>query len=347
MDLKILSLGFFGHQNAGDDLLRASLEYIFREHRVTFSSLEPSIQAMNEYDLIVIGGGSLWPDFKFFRRPISELRRLKTPVCILGVSAKRDDRSIFKSTKFLINNAKFFHVRDSTTKELLGAENILVGADLFWWAPWDVPELSEPKLVFRNADDLLMGYDLSKRVAIAFRSDKTISWDPLRLISVVRSYGFDPIPFPFYFGSVKHDGKAEINDSAFLSKILGGPLMTHWSILPAVTSDIVLAMRYHAILVSIRLGRVVIGLDCHPKISAFYKEFELSELCVRPDDPLALDMAMRRVVEDYPKYRNRVLEIRDILECKGREDYERFGAIIDSVQPKKPNWFSGCKKLFT
>lgn len=341
MALNVLSLGFFGHQNAGDDLLRSSLEYIFREHRVNFSCWEPSIRSMNEYDLVVVGGGSLWPDFKFFRRPVSELRRIKVPICVLGISAKKNDESISKSSAYLINNADYFHVRDCETKDILGgSEKITVGADLFWWGPWRVTEDSDLLNLPIESNDRVLKICGPKRAAIAFRSANNISWNPDRLISVVRSLGLQPVPFPFYFGSVKHDASADVNDAEFLAKLLGGPVVTHWSISPVVTSDIVLAMRYHAVLVSIRLGKIVIGINCHPKIAAFYGDFGISELCVKPDDPEALSNAMRNVIDHYDDYANKIHVVRSALEVAGAKDYEKFEQFLGAIKPLSRGFFS-------
>lgn len=336
MSLKVLSVGFFGHQNAGDDLLRNALEHVFAEHRVNFSCWQPSARAVNEYDLLVVGGGSLWPDLNFFRQTVAQLKRLRKPYCVLGISAKREDPLAMRSSRHIIDNALFFHVRDQQTAQILGgSERVRVGADLFWWAPWVLPAsagaasaANEPHFAYT----LSPGQQPRKRVALALRSTVGTDWQLPGLVAQLRADGFECLPFPFYFGSVRHDAQAEVNDAELLAQLLGGPVTSHWTCGPVLDADIVLAMRYHAVLVSVRMGRVVIGLDCHPKIGAFFAEHGLQSLCVQPGDPEGLRRALQAVQCDYPLYQRKFLALRDALERQGAEDRAAFDQALQSLQ---------------
>ena len=86
--LKIVSLGYFGHLNAGDDLLQDSLCEIFSEHNILFSSWFPGIDLINQADLLVVGGGSIWPGHTVFQNATSLSKKLKIPLFVLGISAK-------------------------------------------------------------------------------------------------------------------------------------------------------------------------------------------------------------------------------------------------------------------
>lgn len=330
MSLKVLSIGFFGHQNAGDDLLRTSLEHVFREHRVNFSCWEPSARSVNEYDLMVVGGGSLWPDMSFFRHTVAELKRLRKPYCVLGISAKRLDRAAMRATRHIVDNALFFHVRDSQTKQMLGgSDRIRVGADLFWWAPWVLPQDSA---LAPSANEPQFSAELPrKRVALAVRSTKGQDWALPQMVAQLRGEGFECLPFPFYFGSVRHDALAEVNDAELLAQLLGGPVTSHWSCAPLLDADIVLAMRYHAVLVSVRMGRVVIGLDCHPKIGAFFADHGLQALCVQPGDSEGFTRAWQAATRDYALYQRKFLAIRDALERQGDADRVAFEELLQSL----------------
>ena len=65
--LRIVFIGYYGRLNAGDDLLQQSLTSLFQEHDLTFCSWVPGIKFLNEVDLVVVGGGSIWPGNVIFQ----------------------------------------------------------------------------------------------------------------------------------------------------------------------------------------------------------------------------------------------------------------------------------------
>lgn len=311
---KVAVLGYYGHLNAGDELLQHSLAHIFADGRLLFSGWFPGVDALNHADLVVIGGGSIWPDHSAFQLGTKLLRALKPPVMVVGISARREDPSTRASTLELIDRSIFFHVRDRATGDYFGnPPELRVGADLFWWSPWD--------------GDNACGANGSA-VAVNLQPWSTVAWNPAEVIDAISGAGYRSLAWPFHFGS---DVMGPQNDSNLL-RSLSMAVPASWTYQPALEARIVVAMRYHAIQVAIRLGRPVVGFDHHRKTRAFFLENGLNDLCVPLERPDLLRVALLRVESEFPRYVQRIRAIRDNLLDLGKRDLEACRAAFNRAR---------------
>ncbi len=88
--LRIISLGYFGHKNYGDDLLRESIEYIVKDHELMFTSWFPGVDVLNSADIVTVGGGEYLAGFYYFS--ILQLYRKTvkdTSPCFRDISKER------------------------------------------------------------------------------------------------------------------------------------------------------------------------------------------------------------------------------------------------------------------
>lgn len=322
MPLKIALLGYYGHLNAGDDLLRNSMEQLLKEHRLMISAWDPPLALLNEADLIVCGGGSLWPERKFLLDLLKSPRTLKKPYMVIGISAKRKNEASEHATERLVNSSVFFHVRDNETKQALGAiSRINVGADLFWWSEWEPTSHANPE---------------PNTLALALRDTQDLAWQPHEIINSLRGAGLKLLSFPFYFGSPLHDKRATQTDSAFMSALGVDYPHQAWTPAPAQRSEVVIAMRYHAIHVAVRLGKPVIGLDCHPKIRSFFNENGLPELCIAPSQPAALVAAVSHVLKNKTEYEEKFKSLALRFINQGKLDRAIFLEHIAKIESNLP-----------
>lgn len=321
--MRVVVLGYYGHLNAGDDLLQAAMSYIFQEHSLMFSSWFPGSDLLNQADLVVIGGGSIWPGNTAFQFADKLAKHLRTPVMILGISAKSADEKIKNKTLELIERSTFTHVRDSDTAQVLGLHpKIRTGVDLFWWMPSSCDEAKETSP------------DNSKQVALSLREWKAAEWKPQQIVSVIRTLGYDIKAFPLYFGSPVHDPSSEVNDSTFLQRLGINHVPLSWTTKPVEESQFVVAMRYHAVLVAIRMGRPVISFDYHRKLQSFFRENGIEELCVSLNDPQALTTAIEMLESNYSRYKTKFTKLREALLAAGSSDLAACKNAISSIQPK-------------
>ena len=171
--LRIVVIGYYGKRNAGDDLLQQSLCSVLQGHHLLFTSWFPGMDVLNRADLVVVGGGSIWPGNPFFQSGDAIARELRTPFIVVGVSAKSHDAAVASKTKKLIDKALWFHVRDAASAAVIGDDRISVGADLYWWSAHAVPACD----------------GRSESVALNLRSWTAADWDPAALVKETAQIG--------------------------------------------------------------------------------------------------------------------------------------------------------------
>ena len=319
--LRIIVMGYYGHLNAGDDLLQQAMTYIFQDHKLMFTSWFPGSIVLNECDLVVVGGGSIWPGFTVFQHAEELAKRLKVPLFVMGISAKMQDNRVKRETLKLIEKAELFHVRDLATASIFDEhQKVQSGVDLFWWMPWSVDSAN-------NCNDGICS------VALNLREWHSMEWSPQEIVSTIQGCNLSLNALPMYFGSSIHDSNIKLNDAQLLEKLGLRNVPNHWTYLPILDSDISVAMRYHAILLSTRMERPTIGFNYHPKIASFYKDNGIPELCVPLDKPGDLKIAIRKISDNYKGYVSRFSEIKNKLEKVGQKDLEVCRQKLDLISP--------------
>jgi polysaccharide pyruvyl transferase WcaK-like protein len=322
--LRIVFIGYYGRLNAGDDLLQQSLTSLFQEHDLTFCSWVPGIKFLNEVDLVVVGGGSIWPGNVIFQNAKEYAKRLKTPLIVLGVSAKQENIKVSDAMPALLDKTLLFQVRDNESKRLICADSKIVeGTDLFWWVDFD----DSSHISQRN----------HKIVALNLRPWAGEEWSASKIKEVlVRSFG-SVLSFPMYFGSAIHEVGVNSQDVELLKKIGLSDTPTHFSPQVLNESGVVVAMRFHALLLAIRAGIPVIGFTYHRKIKALFKELEMEELCVPLEDPVALEYAISQLLDNYDDYQLRILANRDKFLEQGKIDRERLQQKVKGIKKSGTN----------
>lgn len=314
--LKVSSIGYFNRMNHGDDLLQLSIADMFQNHALNFLGWVPSFSALNESDLIIVGGGSIWPDNSFFARAQTLLDRIRIPYAIVGISARRHDDEVLGRTQKLAQRALFFHTRDAEAGAYLGASaHIRCGADLFWWS--------------ERARRVAAPEPKKRSVALNLRSWTREVWLAEALVSVLRGRGLNLLPMPMFLGAPLHDGAAECNDIDFLNALGLTKREGFAPIETLLASSIVVSMRFHGLLMGLDAGRPIIGFDYHPKIRNLFAEIGFPQFCVPLNAPDRLGEALDQIERDYPEIRSGMLAARDTLRSRGAADRAAF---IDTIE---------------
>jgi hypothetical protein len=296
--MNVLLVGFYGVMNAGDDLLQQSLAWLFREHRLTFSGVLPAQDVIQQFDLLVVGGGSLWPQHSFFQLADDYARDLRIPYMVLGISAKSYDANTAQRTRLLIERAVLFQVRDAQTAQWLDHPLVHVGPDLFWTAPWcgDSESSNVPE----------------QGVAFAPRSDALATWPLPDLMKALSPLG--PIHgWPFFYGDGRNDGTTLSDYQALASAMDGVP--ESFSLQPLRHSRLSFSMRYHGLQCALRAGRPVLTGNVHAKLGSFCAEHGLESWQV--ESIKALASAAREMSNNFQRERETTLGLRKKLLAEG------------------------------
>ena len=331
--LRIIVIGYYGKLNAGDDLLQQSLCHIFQEHDLLFTSWFPGTDFLNTADLIVVGGGSIWPGNPFFENGAKIARQLRTPLIVLGISAKKSNPEILKQTLPLIEKSLYFHVRDADSKSILGDdERITVGPDLYWWSPHETPD--NYHMEFNNS------------ISLNLRAWKEIEWSPDRIITATKKFANNILPYPLYFGSKAHENQGNLQDVTLLESAGIVHVPRTFTLQSLERSSITIAMRFHALLVSMRSGHPIIGFDYHKKTSSLFRDINMSELCVPLDDPDSLEKALQLIIGEYAGYKERIIQISDQYLLSAQANRNELEAIVRTIEPSGEPGFTRYKRLF-
>lgn len=331
--LKIVVIGYYGKLNAGDDLLQHSISHIFQEHDLLFTSWFPGTDFLNTADLIVVGGGSIWPGNPFFENGSKIAKQLKKPLIVLGISAKQSNPDVLRQTLPLIDKSLFFHVRDGDSKKILGEhDQITVAPDLYWWSPHETPINNH--MEFNN------------KVSLNLRSWREIEWSPDSIVNVTKKFADNILPYPFYFGSPVHEHQGGLQDVTLMESIGMNNVPQSFTLRNLEKSSVTIAMRFHALLVGIRSGQPIIGFDYHNKTLSLFRDIEMPELCVPLNDPSSLKNALKLVTGNYAGYKERILKISDNYLFTAQAHRSELGAIIATLEPSKESGLTRYKRLF-
>lgn len=321
--MKILVVGFYGVMNAGDDLLQQSIAWLFQAHQLTFSRNVPSQDAIQQFDLLVVGGGSLWPQHSFFQLADDYARDLRIPYMVLGISAKRYDANSAQKTRLLIERAALFHVRDVQTAQWLDHPLVHVGPDLFWTAPW--------------CGDSEASRIPEEGVAFAPRSDALATWPLPDLMKALLPLG--PVyGWPFFYGDGRNDGTTLSDYQALTSAMDGVP--ESFSLQPLRRSRLAFSMRYHGLLCALRAGRPVLIGNVHEKLGSFCIEHDLESW--RVENIGALGSVAQEMATNFNHERKVALDLRSKLLTGGNA----LAALIrERTATIKPRSFSPTRKI--
>jgi len=296
--MKVLFVGFYGVMNAGDDLLQYSLSWLFREHHLTFSRWLPAQDSIQQFDLLVIGGGSIWPRSSFFELGDEYAKSLRIPFMVLGISARSFDVNVARKTRPLIEKSVLFSVRDRQTAMWLDHPSVHLGTDLFWTAPWcgDVEAAQVP----------------NEGIALATRSDALKEWPISGLTASLQPLG--PVHgWPFFYGDPRYDHSV-LNDFDALRSAMDN-VPESFSLMPLRRSRLAYSMRYHGLLCAVRTGRPVLIGNVAEKLGGFCEQHGLESWQV--DNIDMLRRAAREMADNYSSERARALTLRKQLLGEG------------------------------
>jgi polysaccharide pyruvyl transferase WcaK-like protein len=324
--MRIGVIGWYGHGNAGDERILASLRCIFAGHDlVVVNNLhlpEAALDNLNACDFVLFGGGGLL--LRGSGVYAARFAKLTAPLGVIGISVEAvhaDNRALLD---LLREKAAFIHVRDAESARVFaGVPRLLSGVDLTFFDPYDVVAPPADPVAGLNlrpwrywraehgsATDRLW-QRVDRRLPGLRRVYPFAKWMPERVVDALHTAGWGLHPLSFY------DEAGEVTDADALA-----PFFTAVPRFAADAMDrcrLVVGMRLHALIFACQKGLPFVSLTYQPKNAAFCAAVGVSALSADLYHPAAFTAALAQV-DAYDALRARLLAYRAEAHARMRED---------------------------
>ena len=293
--MNILVLGWYHHQNAGDDLMQSAITRWLDGHTLGFLPSGRDIPAsmLREWDCLLIGGGGLaMGDGRLLSRLARRARRTGTAVGVIGMSIEGDRPELRRSLDTVRTCSTVFWLRDHGSADWLcdGRElpDLIVLPDLTFLDPLEV---LAPATHDALAVNLPAGYP-----------DPQGGWR-----AALAACGRELVPWPLYFEGA--------GDAGLMRTVLGdsSPMPDHFSVDPLRKAPVVVAGRFHAMVLAIQSGRPFVAVGNRPKMARFLAQHGLTDWFVPPDRPDNLRSTVDALLDGYDAAAGRVVRLREQL----------------------------------
>lgn len=313
--MRIGLIGWYGHDNAGDERILYCLQRFFEGHHLVatrgFDDAMARLDELNRCDYVLLGGGGLI--LRGTGRYAELIERLTPGLGCVGISVEAlhaDNRSMIDALK---ERAEFILVRDLRSRELLGCHfKTIVGPDLTFLYPHEVTPVVEADVCGLNlrpwrfwAGEHSGRFDrlmcrISNRVASLESHYPLAKWEPEKAVALLRRSFDTLIPIPLYFEEgVKND--LDALGRFFPEAGLSGDRFPECRFL--------VSMRLHGLIFACQRGLPFVSLSYQPKNEEFCAQLELPELSASLLDPAALEQALDRVRSGHAEIRSRLIEV--------------------------------------
>ncbi|MGL5940596.1 MAG: polysaccharide pyruvyl transferase family protein [Waterburya sp.] len=282
--MQIAIFGYYNFFNAGDDRIQHCLKKIFAGHILVFFPHflpPPSLDYLNTFDWIIIGGGGLVRERVGIWVNMSDwLRLLRANIGVVGLGVNSLTPELSLELLSLLDYAKFFYVRDNKSKELLNNDpRIEVHPDVTWCFPFINHTDSHNDTVAIN---LTPGFD---------REYDTDQW-------IKHCSNLNLVPFPLYF--TKH------RDYWLLKQYFNDSIPEEFDLQPLINSKMLIACRYHAIVFAMQLDKPFIAINYDDKVKRLLTESNFNHLCLELDESYLLSEKINYINSHYQEIKQKI-----------------------------------------
>lgn len=353
---KILISGYYGFDNFGDDailqVLAESLKEIDENFEVTAISNNPEkikqnygidsvkrfdfkliISKMLKTDLFISGGGSLLQDVTSFKSLLYYLFLIfiaiffgkKVYIYAQGIGPINNKWGRIL-TGFALKRVAVVTVRDKKSQDFLsdlGVNSVLTG-DPVWGI--NIPEKDEPLLEKSRVN-----------VGIQLRSWSTLSSDKIASIIKALNTCFDVNNTNFILISLQDSLDLETTkELEFLMKTINPEMHTNLvsdlSVNNAInlisSLDYLVAMRFHAVMVSLKAKVPTMAISYDPKVEILSKEFDIPYIKLDDFNQEKLYYNLSKMLNDKDTQIERIINILSKKELEARQNNQLLSKIL-------------------
>ncbi len=306
-------LGWYGHENAGDDRMELSIRRLVAPHPAIAIDIDDRwIPILSKCEFVIVGGGSLFfEDNPAAERILAMLKSAGVKRYVLwGVGIDGYSPTSKEALSKLIDGAVACVVRDKASRDRApSARKVDIGPDLTWVVPYEVPSRTPAEQVAVN---VLPGVHAPDVTFIA---------------EAIRKEGLAPVGWPLCFAPAGLDSdplkKAGIDyPNSFIAHVL-------------MDSRFAVLMRYHAMVFATQVGTPFVPIATHPKQFAFLEEIQYPIEPVPLDQPHLVADRLHQVIAEEERIREHLRVHRTRLAAKAEEVHGRLIGYVDRGLPSR------------
>jgi hypothetical protein len=310
--MNIGAIGWWHHDNQGDLAMLATLRHQLAQHKIIpldtdLAYNQDTLARLNRLDFLLLGGGTLirgrpLPLFRDFRHWGSHLQ---TPLGVLGLGVTHVEPDSAADVRALIEQARFFYVRDEVSRRLLDHPAVDLAPDLTLACPLPLSAkpLSEgrPPLCGLN---LRQSHELDMDAWVAALRRLPCHWRALPLSS------FSAWQEQAWLQELDPDSAA-----GFSADLYDG-------------LDLVIGTALHAVIFAVQAGVPVIAIDYAAKVRRFMAEIGLEDYVLAADGMAELPAVYDRLLARHGEVRQQMEQERERLV---RQSQEMFAAVRSAI----------------
>lgn len=319
MSYRGVVFGWYHQRNAGDDRFVHCIERWLHDHELTFlpHTQPPPLDVLRRADYVLLGCGSIANQvhgvFSGMRRWIAAAG---IPVFGVGLTvsqypALRDELSS------IIDTGGSIWLRDQQSADWLGFDrNVMVGPDITWLYPRRFDRQPSPGTV-----------------AVNFRPWVKRVWDPVVWGRELARVCPKLVPWPLCFG--------RDDDRVTLGQVLGAAVANdEFDPTTPAKAELVVAMRFHALIFAIQTGTPVVAVGNSVKVSYLLDQLGMSECTVPIEQPERIGEVVSRIRSEWPADRIQAIAnvTRDKAWCVASQLKQRIEEAVSLRVKKRPSW---------
>jgi hypothetical protein len=318
--MRIGVIGWYGHQNIGDERILYCLRRHFDGHDVFvtsgFEDAARRLAHLNSCDYVLLGGGGLI--LRGLNTYTNLIEQIRPPFGCVGISleAYHSDNASF--VEALKEKSEFILVRDSESRELL--ENhfkVIVSADMTFLYPFDVIEPVASDTCGVNLRPWYFwkcehGGEYYRHMMRLSQFNPNLEeeyphpkWEPAKAFDIIKKRFSNFVPLPLYF----EKGKQGDHDllGSFFDKV-DGTISLPDAYEPC---RYLVGMRLHSLMFACQMGIPFVSLSYQPKNERFCRALGLEDLSIDLFDIAQLDAAISIMKDSYSQVREKLLFFRE------------------------------------
>jgi polysaccharide pyruvyl transferase WcaK-like protein len=317
--MKIGLIGWYGHENAGDERILYCLKRFFEGHEFfvtnSFDDALTKLKDLNRCDFVILGGGGLI--LRGYGIYASLINHIKPRFGCVGISIEAIHKDNIELIEALKKKAEFILVRDIKSRIILETHSkVIVGPDLTFLYPFEITNPVEADICGVNIRDWPYwtwelnsnSYNLIHKLNNYFPILKKIypfpKWMPERAIEILKDNFYDLVPISLYNESLrKSDYELMRNyfdkvDDKFSSEVYK-------------SCSYIVGMRLHSLIFACQMGIPFISLSYQPKNQEFCRSVGLEHLSVDLFDLSKLKPAISFMKDSKYELREKLLYYRE------------------------------------